>query len=417
MLLDAFDSNWIAPLGPDVDAFERELAERVGVDHAVALSSGTAALHLALLLLGVGPGDDVLVPSFTFVATAAPVMLPRAPARSSSTARRTPGTSTPTWWPTSWPTRARAERAPRGVGHRRPLRPVRRLRAAGGLCAPLRGPAGRGRGRGPGRHLPRPAGRVLRRRRRLLVQRQQDHHHQRRRHAGHRLGRAGRPGPPPRHPGPGARSPTTSTTARLQLPPEQPAGRPGPRPAARARRPDRTPTRRSTRAYRAALGDLPGIAFMPVAAYGEPNYWLTCILVDPGRFGADRERPAPRPRGRRHRVAAHCGSRCTSSPSSPARRSSAARCAPASSNAACACPADRASQETTWPGSSGSSGAPGGPKADRHPLAPARPPASAPGRLPGRLSPAGSAGPLSGAGAGAARCSARSVGSGGPRPD
>ena len=70
MLLEAFDSNWIAPLGPDVDAFEAELAARVGAGHAVALSSGTAALHLALLLLGVGPGDEVLVPSFTFVATA-----------------------------------------------------------------------------------------------------------------------------------------------------------------------------------------------------------------------------------------------------------------------------------------------------------------------------------------------------------
>ena len=73
MLLDAFDSNWIAPLGPHVDAFERELAERVGIGQAVALSSGTAALHLALLLLGVGPGDEVLIPSFTFVATAGPV--------------------------------------------------------------------------------------------------------------------------------------------------------------------------------------------------------------------------------------------------------------------------------------------------------------------------------------------------------
>ena len=48
LLLDAFDSNWIAPLGPHVDAFERELAEKTGVGHASALSSGTAALHLAL---------------------------------------------------------------------------------------------------------------------------------------------------------------------------------------------------------------------------------------------------------------------------------------------------------------------------------------------------------------------------------
>src|SRR5579862_6080018 len=70
LLLDAFDSNWIAPLGPHVDAFEREFADFVGVGHAAALSSGTAALHLALLLLGVGPGAEVLVPSLTFAATA-----------------------------------------------------------------------------------------------------------------------------------------------------------------------------------------------------------------------------------------------------------------------------------------------------------------------------------------------------------
>ena len=69
LLLDAFDSNWIAPLGPHVDAFEAEMAAYVGADHAVALSSGTAALHLALLLHGVGPGDRVLCPSLTFVAT------------------------------------------------------------------------------------------------------------------------------------------------------------------------------------------------------------------------------------------------------------------------------------------------------------------------------------------------------------
>jgi dTDP-4-amino-4,6-dideoxygalactose transaminase len=73
MLLEAFDSNWIAPTGPDIDAFEREMAERTGVAHAVALSSGTAALHLALLLAGVERGDEVLVPSLTFIASAAAV--------------------------------------------------------------------------------------------------------------------------------------------------------------------------------------------------------------------------------------------------------------------------------------------------------------------------------------------------------
>ena len=69
-LLRAFDSNWIAPLGPEVNAFERELAERVGVADAAALSSGTAALHLALVLLEVGAGDEVWTSTLTFAATA-----------------------------------------------------------------------------------------------------------------------------------------------------------------------------------------------------------------------------------------------------------------------------------------------------------------------------------------------------------
>src|SRR5205085_2036303 len=69
-LLAAVASGWVAPVGPDLDAFEAELAERCGVPYAVALSSGTAALHLALLQVGVGPGDDVLVPTATFAATA-----------------------------------------------------------------------------------------------------------------------------------------------------------------------------------------------------------------------------------------------------------------------------------------------------------------------------------------------------------
>jgi dTDP-4-amino-4,6-dideoxygalactose transaminase len=69
-LVTAMRSGWIAPLGPDVNAFEAELAERVGVRHAVALSSGTAALHLGLLGLDVGPGDIVLTSTMTFAATA-----------------------------------------------------------------------------------------------------------------------------------------------------------------------------------------------------------------------------------------------------------------------------------------------------------------------------------------------------------
>jgi len=73
LLLEAFDSNWVAPLGPHVDAFQHEFAEYLGVPRALALSSGTAALHLALIALGVGPGDDVLVSSLTFAGSVNPI--------------------------------------------------------------------------------------------------------------------------------------------------------------------------------------------------------------------------------------------------------------------------------------------------------------------------------------------------------
>jgi dTDP-4-amino-4,6-dideoxygalactose transaminase len=73
LINQALDSNWVAPLGPQVDAFEAEMAEAVGATHAVALSSGTAALHLALVLLGVGRDDEVWTSSLTFAATANPI--------------------------------------------------------------------------------------------------------------------------------------------------------------------------------------------------------------------------------------------------------------------------------------------------------------------------------------------------------
>jgi dTDP-4-amino-4,6-dideoxygalactose transaminase len=67
--LEAFDSNWIAPLGPMVKRFELELAESCQVSHGVALSSGTAALHLLLKAAGIGPGDRVFVSTLTFIAS------------------------------------------------------------------------------------------------------------------------------------------------------------------------------------------------------------------------------------------------------------------------------------------------------------------------------------------------------------
>ncbi|MCX6049331.1 MAG: DegT/DnrJ/EryC1/StrS family aminotransferase, partial [Chloroflexi bacterium] len=71
---EAFETNWIAPVGPHVNAFEEEFAAMVGAPYAAALSSGTAALHLALLLAGVGPGDEVLVSTLTFSASANPIL-------------------------------------------------------------------------------------------------------------------------------------------------------------------------------------------------------------------------------------------------------------------------------------------------------------------------------------------------------
>ncbi|KJS66630.1 MAG: pyridoxal phosphate-dependent aminotransferase [Peptococcaceae bacterium BICA1-7] len=71
---EALETNWIAPLGPHVDAFERELADYVGVKGALALSSGTAAIHLALRLLGVGIGDTVFCSTLTFVGSVNPIL-------------------------------------------------------------------------------------------------------------------------------------------------------------------------------------------------------------------------------------------------------------------------------------------------------------------------------------------------------
>jgi len=71
---EAFDTNWVAPVGPHINAFEREFSQAVGVKHAAALSSGTAALHLALKLAGVSPGDEVFCSTFTFVASVSPII-------------------------------------------------------------------------------------------------------------------------------------------------------------------------------------------------------------------------------------------------------------------------------------------------------------------------------------------------------
>lgn len=71
---EAFESNYIAPLGPMVDAFEREFAQKVGTGHALAVSSGTAAMHLAVRVLGVGPWDEVIASTLTFIGSVTPIV-------------------------------------------------------------------------------------------------------------------------------------------------------------------------------------------------------------------------------------------------------------------------------------------------------------------------------------------------------
>jgi dTDP-4-amino-4,6-dideoxygalactose transaminase len=287
MLLEAFDSNWIAPVGPDIDAFEQELAALAGVEHAVALSSGTAALHLALVLLGIGPGDTVLVPSFTFIATAAAVQYAGAqPVFVDST-------------PSSWnidPALVAEELENCARRHELPAALVTvdlygqtaDYDALLGLCEryeiPLVEDAAEALG---GRYRDRPAGsfgaagvfsfngnkiittsgggmlvtasaEMAERARYLSTQAREPFPHYEHITLGYNY----------------RLSNLLAALGRAQL-------------HSLGTRIERR--RQINREYRNALGELPGIDFMPIEDYGESNYWLTCMLVDPERFGASRE--------------------------------------------------------------------------------------------------------------------------------
>lgn len=287
MLLDAFDSNWIAPLGPDVDAFEAELAERVGVGHAVALSSGTAALHLALLMLGVGRGDEVLVPSFTFVATANAVSYlgaePVFVDCSASTWNIDPDLVAD-----ELAVRARDGRLPRALvtvdlyGQSADYDALLAAAAAYGVpvvedAAEALGATYRGRPAGSfgtasvfsfngnkiittsgGGMLVTESAELADRARYLATQAREPFPHYEHTTLGfnYRL------------------SNLLAALGRAQL-------------RGLDSRIDRR--RRINEHYRSRLAGVPGIEFMPRADYGEPNHWLTCLTVDPDRFGADRE--------------------------------------------------------------------------------------------------------------------------------
>jgi dTDP-4-amino-4,6-dideoxygalactose transaminase len=287
MLLEAFDSNWIAPVGPDLDAFEQEMARRSGTPHAVALSSGTAALHLALLLVGVGPGDEVLVPSFTFVATATAVTyLGATPVFVDCSSDN--WTIDPALVAEVLADRARTGRLPRAIVTVDLYGQTADYDRLGDLChqygiplvedaAEALGATYRGRPAGSfgragvfsfngnkiittsgGGMLVSEDGGLVERARFLATQARDPFPHYEHSVLGfnYRL------------------SNLLAALGRAQL----------------LGLDDRIARRRAidTR-YRAALAHTEGVAFMPIAAYGEPNWWLSCITVDPVAFGGDRE--------------------------------------------------------------------------------------------------------------------------------
>jgi dTDP-4-amino-4,6-dideoxygalactose transaminase len=287
LLLEAFDSNWVAPVGPDLDAFEAQVAERLDVRHAVALSSGTAALHLALIAAGVRRGDTVLVPSFTFAATANAVLYCGArPVFLDSTADTwnvDPGL-------VAEELKARAARGtlPRAVvtvdmyGQCADYDPL--LEACDRYGVPLiedaaeaLGATYRGRAAGSfglagvlsfngnkimttsgGGMLVTDDGRVATQAKFLATQAKEPVAHYEHRTIGYNY----------------RLSNLLAAVGRGQF----------------QRLDELIAARRATfEHYRAALGDLPGLSFLPIAGYGTPNFWLTCALIDPGEFGAGRD--------------------------------------------------------------------------------------------------------------------------------
>lgn len=287
LLLDAFDSNWIAPMGPHVDAFEREFCEAVGVPHAAALSSGTAALHLGLLMLGVGRGDEVLVPTFTFAATANAVKyLGAAPVFIDSD--RETWNMDPGLLEEELAAGARRGTLPKAVvavdlygqcaDYGRILAACARYGvpvledAAEALGADCLGRQAGSFGAaaafsfngnkiittaGGGMFVSSDAGLVERAR--FLSQQARD------------------PAPHYQHSEVGYNyrmSNLLAAVGRGQL----------------ASLEDRVARRRGNfEFYRKAIGGLPGVDFMPEAPYGRCTRWLTCMTIDPGRFGATRE--------------------------------------------------------------------------------------------------------------------------------
>lgn len=284
---EAFASNWIAPLGPHVDAFETEFARAVGAADAVALSSGTAALHLALRLVGVRPGDEVLCPTLTFCASANPIVYEFGSPVFLDVDAATWNVD-PALIDAELHACAARGRLPRAVvvvdlyGQSADYDPIREACAAFDL--PLIEDAAEGLGATYRGRMTGSFGRMgafsfngnkiittsgggmlvsddpaLTAQARFLASQARD------------------PAPHYQHSVVGYNYRLSNVLAaigrgQLRLLPERVEAR-----------------RRNNRFYRAALADLAGVAFMPEADYGRSSNWLTCITIDPRRFGRSRE--------------------------------------------------------------------------------------------------------------------------------
>lgn len=287
LVADAIASNWLAPLGPHVDAFEEELARAAGVDQVLALSSGTAALHLALIVLGIGHGDEVICSDLTFAASAnAVVYTGAAPVfvdcddtwtidvglvDDALAARRSAGASVRAVLAVDLYGQCCDYDALRAVCDRHEVALVQD--AAESLGATYAGAPAGGQGDlaalsfNGNKIVTTSGGGALVSNRADLVA-----------HARKLSTQAREPAPHYEHAEVGFNYRLSNVLAAL--------GR-----AQLAALPERVAARRAVnQRYRALLGDEPGIEFMPEAAYGTSNHWLTCITVDPDAFGADRER-------------------------------------------------------------------------------------------------------------------------------
>ncbi|MBL9202931.1 MAG: aminotransferase class I/II-fold pyridoxal phosphate-dependent enzyme [Opitutaceae bacterium] len=287
LVTDAFASNWIAPLGPHVDAFEAEFAARVGSAHALALASGTAALHLAMRWLRLQPGDEVLCPTLTFAATVNPILYERARPVFVDCDRGSWNMS-PALLAEAVADRVKRGRPPKAVvlahlyGHSADLDPIVALCARHGIplvedAAEALGATYRGRAPGSlglcGIHsfngnkiITTSGGGMLVSDDAALIAK-----------ARHWAAQARDPAPHYQHSEVGFNYRLSNVLAAI--------GR------GQLRVLDvRVAARRANfAAYRAALGGVPGLSFLPEPAWGGSSHWLTGVLIDPVKFGADRE--------------------------------------------------------------------------------------------------------------------------------